>query len=269
MTLIHQMEQLVEASVYQFCQLIGQQYQLDDKVLYALWKKTQASSKHPVLMIPPDEFVPKKQKRKKSAYSVFYERHRQRLIQENPSLTFGEISKKISWEWKRLSDQEKNQYLPKKDPPSSPPHKITTVVEKDSPSSPPHKITTVVEKESSISLKKTDLFCEKEEELPSPKIPSYDMSPVSIEREKPRKISSEETDSSLKKSPIFDDGSSIPLLMVDLFHKIRASPDTLKREEDMEGIADSPKISKKRVSKKKEEKLLVEKKKSNKRSVKT
>ena len=267
MILIDQMEQIVEASVLQFCHQIGQQYHLDEKDLYALWKKIQSSTKHPVVIMPSHPLKMKK-KRKKSAYSVFYEKRRMSLKLENPLLTFGEISKKISFEWKQFSEDQKKKY----------------VVPIDEFEEHP------VPRDDVVSLKKTvpleiqvprdDVVSPKKTVSDDPldiQVPTDDVASMKKTVSDPHDNLMEKP---LEKSPIFDDGSSIPLLMIDLFHQIRASPDTLKREESMESekrksprppppLVDSPKCIRKRATKKKEENPVVEKKKSNKRSIKT
>uniref|UniRef100_A0A914WAV1 Protein polybromo-1 n=1 Tax=Plectus sambesii TaxID=2011161 RepID=A0A914WAV1_9BILA len=53
---------------------------------------------------------PKLNSRSKSGYILFSAEIRKRIMQENPEATFGEISKKVGVEWKKLTEDEKKQY---------------------------------------------------------------------------------------------------------------------------------------------------------------
>lgn len=47
---------------------------------------------------------------KKSDYQTFFSVQRNRMVKENPNITFGEISKQVSHMWKKLSPEEKAQH---------------------------------------------------------------------------------------------------------------------------------------------------------------
>jgi len=50
------------------------------------------------------------EKKKKTAYQMFFANKRKEITEKNPKLKFGEISKIISTEWNKLSPTEKKNY---------------------------------------------------------------------------------------------------------------------------------------------------------------
>ena len=205
----------MEVSVLQFCQTVAETYHLDEKDIYALWKKSQSSSRtvHPVMTLSSSttsiskrggkkdsSSTTTKKKRKKSAYTYFSDEMRRRFLKEDPSLGFGELSRRISQEWKRLSTEEKKVYD----------REDTTSL--------------------SSSLKTVGDEDEREEELSSTEVPP--VSPLIEGMSTPPESEEKETEKE-KHSPIFEDGSTLPLLEVDLFRQVRASPDTVGREASM------------------------------------
>jgi hypothetical protein len=48
--------------------------------------------------------------KKKSAFLIYCEEHRDQLKKENPDLSFGEIAKLLGEKWKQLSEDEKEIY---------------------------------------------------------------------------------------------------------------------------------------------------------------
>lgn len=64
----------------------------------ALWKKWKEEDK------------PVKKDNKKSEYQVFFSIQRNKMIEEDPNISFGEISKKVSVMWKKLTPKEKQRY---------------------------------------------------------------------------------------------------------------------------------------------------------------
>lgn len=48
---------------------------------------------------------------KKSNYQVFFSIQRNKIMKENPKLTFGEISKMVSVMWKQIPNEEKKKYV--------------------------------------------------------------------------------------------------------------------------------------------------------------
>lgn len=53
---------------------------------------------------------PKLNAKSKSGYILFSAEVRKRVMNENPDAGFGEVSKIVGIEWKRLSDEQKRQY---------------------------------------------------------------------------------------------------------------------------------------------------------------
>lgn len=71
----------------------------------ALWKKWKEEDKPSV-----------KKDNKKSEYQVFFSIQRNKMIKDDPNISFGDISKKVSVMWKKLTPDEKQRYA---DDPSS------------------------------------------------------------------------------------------------------------------------------------------------------
>ena len=96
MSLIKKINKSIEASVADFCSAIASKYELDKDELVQLWQ----------------ESVSKKNKtvKKRSAYVNYSTKIRSSIIESNPDITFGEISKEISKRWKELSDAEKEKF---------------------------------------------------------------------------------------------------------------------------------------------------------------
>lgn len=53
---------------------------------------------------------PKLNAKSKSGYILFSAEIRKRIMNENPEAGFGEVSKIVGVEWKKLSDEQKRQY---------------------------------------------------------------------------------------------------------------------------------------------------------------
>jgi len=68
-----------------------------------LWKKWKDGEKTTINVI-------KKENNKKSDYQIFFSIQRNKMVKENPNITFGEISKQVSSMWKKLGSSEKLKY---------------------------------------------------------------------------------------------------------------------------------------------------------------
>lgn len=69
----------------------------------ALWKKWNGEK---TMVVVKKETTPNK----KSDYQTFFSIQRNKMVEENPNITFGEISKQVSTMWKKLNPDEKLKY---------------------------------------------------------------------------------------------------------------------------------------------------------------
>lgn len=76
-------------------------------------KKDIDVPKTPQILSTPSSPPPTKEPKelKKSNYQVFFSIQRNKIMRENPSMTFGEISKKVSSMWKQVPPEEKKTYV--------------------------------------------------------------------------------------------------------------------------------------------------------------
>lgn len=83
----------------EFFSIVETEYSLPKDILWKKWKEDE-------------KFVKKdnNHNNKKSEYQVFFSIQRNKMVKENPNITFGEISKQVSILWKKLNPQEKLQY---------------------------------------------------------------------------------------------------------------------------------------------------------------
>lgn len=89
--LTNKMGELLDEQLKDFFSSIESDYHLPKNTLWKRW-----------------EGVAKKEK--KSEYQNFFSIQRNKMVKDNPNITFGEISKQVSVMWKSLSTQEKQQY---------------------------------------------------------------------------------------------------------------------------------------------------------------
>lgn len=66
------------------------------------------SIKEPVVLPAPKA---KRMKRARTPYTLFYKEQMAQLREQNESLPFGEISKKLADTWKSLSEEQKRHYV--------------------------------------------------------------------------------------------------------------------------------------------------------------
>lgn len=93
-TVISKMGEILDQHLREFFSTIETEYKLPKDVLWKKWKDDDKSVK----------------KDKKSDYQVFFSIQRNKMVKENPNITFGEISKQVSIMWKNLSMEEKLYY---------------------------------------------------------------------------------------------------------------------------------------------------------------
>ena len=97
MSLFKKIAKSIDASVADFCEAIATRFDIDKIELHEMWTRINCGSGV-------------KKTKKRSAYVSFSVHIRPVVIQENPDLKFGEISKEISARWKALSAEEKAKY---------------------------------------------------------------------------------------------------------------------------------------------------------------
>jgi hypothetical protein len=100
MSLIKKISKSIDASIDDFCSAIATKFDLDKDELVKLWTENGGSKKSKTV-------------KKRSAYVNYSSHIRSVILEENPEITFGEISKETSKRWKLLSDEEKEQYKSK------------------------------------------------------------------------------------------------------------------------------------------------------------
>lgn len=97
MSLLKKITKSIDASVADFCEAVAVRFDIDKTELLEMWTKTNGGSGA-------------KKTKKRSAYVSFSVQIRPVVIQENPDLKFGDISREISARWKNLSAEEKAKY---------------------------------------------------------------------------------------------------------------------------------------------------------------
>jgi len=100
MSLIKKISKSIDASIDDFCSAIATKFDLNKDELVNLWLENGGSKKSKTV-------------KKRSAYVNYSAAIRSVILDENPDITFGEISKETSKRWKNLSDDEKEQYKSK------------------------------------------------------------------------------------------------------------------------------------------------------------
>ena len=93
---ISKMGEVLDLHLREFFSTIETEYKLPKDVLWKKWKEEEKTS-----LVKKD---------KKSDYQVFFSIQRNKMIKENPNITFGEISKQVSTMWKNLSAEERLYY---------------------------------------------------------------------------------------------------------------------------------------------------------------
>lgn len=101
--LMTKMENAVADTLKTFFTQVECEYNLPKNALWKKWKEDERST--------PDVVVTKKETiNKKSDYQTFFSIQRNKMVKENPHITFGEISKQVSHMWKKLTPEQKVQY---------------------------------------------------------------------------------------------------------------------------------------------------------------
>ena len=83
----------VESYIDDLLNILPQNSNITKQQLIELWNKKQA-----------------KQPRKKSSYINWSTQMRPKIKQQNPSLSFSEVAKKLGDMWKEMSQEEKDKY---------------------------------------------------------------------------------------------------------------------------------------------------------------
>ncbi len=109
----------VEEELKKFFEIIEGKYKIEKGTIWGEWVNT-------TIITPPQHLIshptttkieegvgvkPKDIQLKKSNYQVFFSIQRNKLMKENPNMTFGEISKMVSSMWKQVPPEEKKTYV--------------------------------------------------------------------------------------------------------------------------------------------------------------
>jgi hypothetical protein len=92
---LSKMGEVLDLHLREFFSTVETEYKLPKDVLWKKWKEEEKT------LVKKD---------KKSDYQVFFSIQRNKMIKENPNITFGEISKQVSTMWKNLSAEERLYY---------------------------------------------------------------------------------------------------------------------------------------------------------------
>ena len=101
--LMTKVEDVVVETLKSFFTQVEREYNLPKEALWKKWKGEDKSST--AVVMPKKETI-----NKKSDYQTFFSIQRNKMVKENPNITFGEISKQVSHMWKKLTREEKVQY---------------------------------------------------------------------------------------------------------------------------------------------------------------
>lgn len=93
----------IEDVIEKYIDLISNQYQLNKKDLLEKWNNLNDGK----INVKENN---DNQPNKKTGYQIFFSLKRNELKNNNPQMTYNEITKEISNLWNKLSAQEKNQY---------------------------------------------------------------------------------------------------------------------------------------------------------------
>ena len=99
MSLIKKITKTIDASINDFCATLAEKFDLNVDELLEIWKQNGGSST-----------TKSKTVKKRSAYVNYSMYLRPILLEENPDMTFGEISGETSKRWKLMSAEEKLEY---------------------------------------------------------------------------------------------------------------------------------------------------------------
>lgn len=101
---------VLDQELHDFFSMVEKKHDIPDG---SLWKEWDGSK--PVVASNPSETViptdPQVKDQKKSNYQIFFSIQRSLLMKENPNMSFGEVSKKISSMWKEIPPEEKSKYV--------------------------------------------------------------------------------------------------------------------------------------------------------------
>lgn len=91
MKVLSKIGDILTENLKEFFSTIENEYNLPKNILWKKWNEEE-------------KFV---KKDKKSDYQVFFSAQRNKMVKDNPNITFGEISKQVSTMWKNMNQQDK------------------------------------------------------------------------------------------------------------------------------------------------------------------
>ena len=99
------MGDMMDETLKEFFIMIEHEYKIPKNTLWKKWNDGDGSDDDDN-KVP----IPLKKDTKKSDYQTFFSIQRNRMVKEDPNITFGEISKQVSSMWKKLTPEEKMRY---------------------------------------------------------------------------------------------------------------------------------------------------------------
>lgn len=97
---------MVDEELKVFFDKMEKKYRIPTGSLWNEWEDTETATTTVVAAAEES-----KKDNKKSNYQVFFSIQRNKIMKENPNMTFGEISKKVSAMWKQVPAEEKKRYV--------------------------------------------------------------------------------------------------------------------------------------------------------------
>jgi len=101
--ILSKIEEAMDENLKIFFKTIEHEYKMPKDTLWNKWKGGEKT-------FVVNDVVKKEGINKKSDYQIFFSIQRNRMVKENPNITFGEISKQVSSMWKKLGSSEKLKY---------------------------------------------------------------------------------------------------------------------------------------------------------------
>lgn len=97
---------VVDEELKSFFETIEKKYKIPTGSLWTDWNGEKQ------VIVTTNAVLPEEKKDlKKSNYQVFFSIQRNKIMKENPDISFGEISKKVSAMWKQIPQEEKKCYV--------------------------------------------------------------------------------------------------------------------------------------------------------------
>lgn len=92
----------IDTQMKEFFKNIEERYKISKEELMDMWKGKTETVVQKTTQAPKDN--------KKSNYQKFFSIQRNLIMEEQPGISFGDISKQVSVLWKKMSADEKNRY---------------------------------------------------------------------------------------------------------------------------------------------------------------